>query len=211
MQDNREKCRELAARIYELDGEVYRCVGSSLGRTFTGNKETTIKSLADMMYTRPQGHLLRSELALINNMARTIPDVKDRHRLLDEYAQILKANGAELGITEPYQMFWVTGALSSFLDNTPTYLVFLTTAGTLGFQNGIATALGTISVPALTAISCGAVFMGANTYIGNAPNFMVKAIADENGIRMPSFFGYLLWSLAVLVPVFILDTLVFFL
>ena len=90
MQDNREKCRELAARIYELDGEVYRCVGSSLGRTFTGNKETTIKSLAGMMYTRPQGHLLRSELALINNMARTIPDVKDRHRLLDEYAQILK-------------------------------------------------------------------------------------------------------------------------
>ena len=108
-------------------------------------------------------------------------------------------------------MFWVTGALSSFLDNTPTYLVFLTTAGTLGFQNGIVTALGTISVPALTAISCGAVFMGANTYIGNAPNFMVKAIADENGISMPSFFGYILWSLAVLVPVFILDTLVFFL
>ena len=60
MQDNREKCRELATRIYELDGEVYRCVGSSLGRTFTGNKETTIKSLAGMMYTRPQGHLLRS-------------------------------------------------------------------------------------------------------------------------------------------------------
>ena len=124
---------------------------------------------------------------------------------------ILKANGAELGITEPYQMFWVTGALSSFLDNTPTYLVFLTTAGTLGFQSGIATTLGTVSIPALTAISCGAVFMGANTYIGNAPNFMVKAIADENGIRMPSFFGYMLWSLAVLIPVFILDTLVFFL
>ena len=63
----------------------------------------------------------------------------------------------------------------------------------------------------LEAISCGAVFMGANTYIGNAPNFMVKSIADENGIRMPSFFGYLIWSLGILVPVFIVDTLVFFL
>lgn len=124
---------------------------------------------------------------------------------------ILKANGAELGITQPFQMFWATGALSSFLDNTPTYLVFLTTAGTLGFTSGMPTALGMVSTKMLTAISCGAVFMGANTYIGNAPNFMVKAISDENGIRMPSFFGYIVWSLVFLVPVFLLDTLVFFL
>ena len=73
------------------------------------------------------------------------------------------------------------------------------------------TALGTVPVKMLEAISCGAVFLGANTYIGNAPNFMVKSIADENGIRMPSFFGYLIWSLGILVPVFIVDTLVFFL
>ena len=85
---------------------------------------------------------------------------------------LLKAHGAELGIKEPLQMFWATGALSSFLDNTPTYLVFLTTAGTLGFTSGMATTVGTVSVKMLTAISCGAVFMGANTYIGNAPNFM---------------------------------------
>lgn len=124
---------------------------------------------------------------------------------------ILKANGANLGITEPYQMFWATGLLSSFLDNTPTYLVFLTTAGALGFQNGIVTSLGTVPVKMLMAISVGAVFMGANTYIGNAPNFMVKSIADENGIRMPSFFGYLLWSLAILIPVLVLDMLIFFL
>ena len=124
---------------------------------------------------------------------------------------ILKANGAKLGITEPFQMFWTTGMLSSFLDNTPTYLVFLTTAGSLGFAEGMATALGTVPIKMLTAISAGAVFMGANTYIGNAPNFMVKSIADENGIRMPSFFGYLLWSFGILVPVFLLDTLVFFL
>ena len=124
---------------------------------------------------------------------------------------LLKSVGPNLGISEPYQMFWATGALSSFLDNTPTYLVFLTTAGTLGLTGGITTALGQIPVNLLEAISCGAVFMGANTYIGNAPNFMVKAISDENGVNMPSFFGYILWSLTFLVPVFILDMLVFFL
>ena len=124
---------------------------------------------------------------------------------------ILKANGAELGINKPFEMFWATGALSSFLDNTPTYLVFLTTAGTLAFTNGITTTLGTVPTKVLSAISCGAVFMGANTYIGNAPNFMVKAISDENGVKMPSFFGYMLWSVAFLVPVFIIDMFVFFL
>jgi Na+/H+ antiporter NhaD/arsenite permease-like protein len=124
---------------------------------------------------------------------------------------ILKENGAKLGLDTPFQMFWATGALSSFLDNTPTYLVFLTTACAEGFAGGVATSLGTIPEKMLMAISCGAVFMGANTYIGNAPNFMVKAISDENGIHMPSFFGYLLWSLAFLVPVFLLDSLIFFL
>lgn len=124
---------------------------------------------------------------------------------------ILKAKGGDLGITEPFQMFWATGLLSSFLDNTPTYLVFLTTAGSLGFTEGLITTVGTIPARMLLAISCGAVFMGANTYIGNAPNFMVKSISDENGIRMPSFFGYLLWSLSFLIPVFLLDMLIFFL
>ena len=123
---------------------------------------------------------------------------------------ILKNIGGSLGITEPLQMFWVTGMLSSFLDNTPTYLVFLTTAGAMNFSKGIATALGIVPVNMLLAISCGAVFMGANTYIGNAPNFMVKAISDENGIKMPSFFGYIIWSLCILIPVFILDALIFF-
>ena len=124
---------------------------------------------------------------------------------------LLKAVGPNLGLTEPAQMFWATGALSSFLDNTPTYLVFLTTAGTLGFTSGISTTLGTLPEKMLSAISCGAVFMGANTYIGNAPNFMVKSISDENGVNMPSFFGYMLWSVSILIPVFIIDMLVFFL
>ena len=123
---------------------------------------------------------------------------------------LLKSMGPEMGLTKPYEMFWATGLLSSFLDNTPTYLVFLTTAGTLGFTEGIATSLGVVPQQMLMAISAGAVFMGANSYIGNAPNFMVKTMSVENGIAMPSFFGYLKWSFGILIPVFLLDTLLFF-
>lgn len=123
---------------------------------------------------------------------------------------ILKAKGSELGITQDWQMFWATGALSSFLDNTPTYLVFFQTAKALGNTTGIISQIVPITESMLVAISCGAVFMGANTYIGNAPNFMVKSIAEENSIKMPSFFGYMLWSLTCLIPVFLLDTLLFF-
>ena len=100
--------------------------------------------------------------------------------------------------------FWFTGVLSSFLDNAPTYVVFFNTAG--GDPTSLMGPLG----QTLLAISCGAVFMGANTYIGNAPNFMVKAIAEENGVKMPSFCGYMLWSVAILVPTFIIVTLFFF-
>ena len=93
MQDNniREKCRELATRLYELDGEVYKSVGSSLGRTFTGDREGTIRNLSALMYTKPDGHLLRSEMALISNMARTIKDSEEKSRLMKEYDEILKA------------------------------------------------------------------------------------------------------------------------
>jgi Na+/H+ antiporter NhaD/arsenite permease-like protein len=124
---------------------------------------------------------------------------------------ILKARGGELGLAEPEHFFWVTGALSSFLDNAPTYLVFLTTAGSLGAAEGLSTSVGVIAENILLAISAGAVFMGANTYIGNAPNFMVRSIAEENDIKMPSFFGYMGWSLCCLIPLFIIDTFVFFL
>ena len=101
--------------------------------------------------------------------------------------------------------FWLSGILSSFLDNAPTYLVFFNLAG------GDAELLMGTLASTLAAISCGAVFMGANTYIGNAPNFMVKAVVEDAGIRMPSFFGYMAWSCAILVPLFVLLTFIFFL
>jgi hypothetical protein len=94
--------------------------------------------------------------------------------------------------------------LSSFLDNAPTYLVFFNTAG------GDAQVLMTTLAPTLAAISAGAVFMGANSYIGNAPNLMVKAIAEDRGIKMPSFFGYMVWSICVLIPLFIVMTFIWF-
>jgi len=124
--------------------------------------------------------------------------------------------GIPFGLSHSWHFFWSTGALSSFLDNAPTYLTFsATAAGLEGVAVGgrfLATFLerGPEAVRLLTAISCGAVFMGANTYIGNGPNFMVKAIAEENGIKMPSFFGYMVYSTAVLIPVFVIVTLVFF-
>jgi Na+/H+ antiporter NhaD/arsenite permease-like protein len=100
--------------------------------------------------------------------------------------------------------FWATGLLSSFLDNAPTYLVFFNLAG------GDAQTLMTTGATTLAAISAGAVFMGANTYIGNAPNFMVKAIAESRGVRMPSFFAYLSWSVVVLMPLFLVTGWLFF-
>lgn len=125
--------------------------------------------------------------------------------------EMLKLHGSQLGITEPWHFFWVTGALSSFLDNAPTYLVFMATGQSVAETLKIAgPAVCGVPVLHLKAISCGAVMMGANTYIGNGPNFMVKAICEENGIEMPSFFGYMLWSGLVLLPSFGLVTLLFF-
>ncbi len=138
---------------------------------------------------------------------------------------ILKAgeNGALAGLIgamkQPVHYFWITGILSSFLDNAPTYLTFFNTAlGKLHLTEAVVPQIlsGQLTDPQhleftrlLIAISVGAVFMGANTYIGNAPNFMVKAIAEQSGIRMPSFFGYMLWSVAILFPLFVVVTFVF--
>jgi Na+/H+ antiporter NhaD/arsenite permease-like protein len=119
---------------------------------------------------------------------------------------ILHARGASLGLTTPRQFFWASGLVSSFLDNAPTYVTFLAVAQSLGLPAQVAG----VSHEVLAAISTGAVFMGANTYIGNGPNFMVRAIAEERGVRMPSFGGYMLYSGAVLIPCFVLVTVVFF-
>jgi Na+/H+ antiporter NhaD/arsenite permease-like protein len=129
---------------------------------------------------------------------------------------LLNANAKSLGIAEPWQFFWATGVLSSFLDNAPTYLTFAATAAGLegipleGRYLGTFLDRGPHAHAILAAISTGAVFMGANSYIGNGPNFMVKAIAEESGVRMPSFFGYMAYSVGILVPIFVLVTLVFF-
>jgi Na+/H+ antiporter NhaD/arsenite permease-like protein len=119
---------------------------------------------------------------------------------------LLRARGAELGVREPWQFFWASGMLSSFLDNAPTYLTFLALAKGLGLPPEV------VGVPheILRAISLGSVFMGANSYIGNGPNFMVRAIAEERGVRMPSFGGYMVYSGLVLLPIFVVVTLVFF-
>jgi Na+/H+ antiporter NhaD/arsenite permease-like protein len=108
------------------------------------------------------------------------------------------------GTPSPLAYFWATGALSSFLDNAPTYLVFFNLAG------GDAQVLMKQLAPTLAAISAGAVFMGANSYIGNAPNLMVKAIVEDRGVKMPSFFGYIAWAVCILIPLFVIMSLLWF-
>jgi Na+/H+ antiporter NhaD/arsenite permease-like protein len=127
---------------------------------------------------------------------------------------ILNAKGSQLGLVHPWQYFWATGLLSSFLDNAPTYLTFASAAsGTVGTnsENLRELLLSERGAALLEAISLGSVFMGANTYIGNGPNFMVKAIAEQGGVRMPGFFGYMAYSGAVLLPLFTALTWVFLL
>ena len=120
--------------------------------------------------------------------------------------ELLRERGSELGVRQPWQFFWATGLLSSFLDNAPTYLAFLALGQGLGEPDEVAG----VRHATLTAIAVGAVAMGANTYLGNAPNFMVKSIAERAGVPMPGFLGYMLYSGAVLLPLFALITFVFF-
>jgi len=124
---------------------------------------------------------------------------------------LLSANSDALGITQPWQYFWLAGGLSSFLDNAPTYLVFTSIAAggenIAPLQDALANPMGPML---LAAVSAGSVLMGANTYIGNGPNFMVKAIADSMGYPTPSFFGYMKYSMLILVPTFVVITFLFF-
>jgi len=127
---------------------------------------------------------------------------------------LLQAKGESLGITEPWQYFWATGLLSSFLDNAPTYVTFAAmacgnVAECTSAENLHTLTTSPIGHELLVAISVGAVFMGANSYIGNGPNFMVRAIAEENGYKMPSFFGYVGWAMLILIPIFIATTFIY--
>lgn len=123
--------------------------------------------------------------------------------------QILNIRGPDLGLTEPWHFFWATGSLSSVLDNAPTYVVFFETARALSQSLGLTPAEAGVATHLLAGVSLGAVFMGAMTYIGNGPNFMVRAIAEKSGVRMPSFFGYMLYSCAILLPLFALTVFIF--
>jgi len=128
---------------------------------------------------------------------------------------LLNANGKTLGLTQPWHFFWASGVLSSFLDNAPTYLTFAATASGLSGVPLKGRYLALLlqqpeGARLLQAISVGSVCMGANSYIGNGPNFMVKAVAEEAGIRMPSFFGYMLYSVGILLPLFGVLTVLFF-
>jgi Na+/H+ antiporter NhaD/arsenite permease-like protein len=123
--------------------------------------------------------------------------------------------GMSFGVSQPWQFFWATGTLSSVLDNAPTYLAFAASAAGLQGVPAHGPFIGALALDPetsrlLAAIATGAVFMGANTYIGNAPNFMVRSIAEESGIKMPSFFGYMAYSGGILLPIFVVITLLFF-
>jgi Na+/H+ antiporter NhaD/arsenite permease-like protein len=121
---------------------------------------------------------------------------------------LLSTRGSELGVTQPMEYFFATGIFSSFLDNAPTFLCFLALGQ--GAHGVSAPEMMTAAPVILGAICAGAVFMGANTYIGNAPNFMVRAIAEQQGVKMPSFFGYMAWAAIILIPVFTIVALIFF-
>ncbi|MBN1656029.1 MAG: sodium:proton antiporter [Deltaproteobacteria bacterium] len=123
---------------------------------------------------------------------------------------LLRVRGAQLGVDHPVEFFYATGLFSSFLDNAPTFLVFLELGlGVTGLSHAAELQVGQAAA-ILGAISAGAVFMGANTYIGNAPNFMVRSISEAQGVKMPSFFGFMLWAIVILLPIFTLLAVLFF-
>lgn len=187
-----------------------------------GAREAVVAALAGIAYLGSREHRQRNEFGfapmievavLFAGIFITMAPALELLNAWSEGARTVA--GVRFGITEPWQFFWASGALSSVLDNAPTYLVFAASAAGLHALPAHGPYIGALAQdPAaarlLAAIATGAVFMGANTYIGNAPNFMVKAIAEENGIRMPSFFGYMAYSGAILVPIYLLLTFLFF-
>lgn len=169
-------------------------------------REIAIVTLAGLSLWRTPGAVRRANRFTAGPMVEVAVLFAGIFLTMLPAVELLRTRGGELGVRDPWQFFWATGLLSSFLDNAPTYVTFLALAQGLGLAHEV------VGMPAalLAAISVGAVAMGANTYIGNAPNFMVKAIAEDAGVTMPSFLGFLRYSGAVLVPLFLLVTVVFF-
>jgi Na+/H+ antiporter NhaD/arsenite permease-like protein len=169
-------------------------------------RELAMVALAALSWLRTSEHILHANHFTLHPILEVAVVFLGIFMTMIPALNILRARGAELGVNHAWQYFWATGALSSFLDNAPTYLTFLA----LGQGQNLTPEVVGVPHAILEAISVGAVFMGANSYIGNGPNFMVRSIAESRGIKMPSFGGYMLYSGAILIPVFLIVTLVFF-
>jgi len=169
-------------------------------------REIAMVALATMSWLRTSEHVHHANHFTLHPIIEVAVIFLGIFATMIPALNLLRARGAELGVNHAWQYFWATGALSSFLDNAPTYLTFLA----LGQGQHLTPEVVGVPHRILEAISVGAVFMGANSYIGNGPNFMVRSIAESRGIKMPSFGGYMLYSGAILIPVFVLVTLVFF-
>ncbi len=182
--------------------------GIVIAAAFLGSpwREAVMIALAALSYVRTPASLHKANHFSLDPIIEVAVIFAGIFATMIPALDILRARGAELGVTQPWHFFWASGSLSSFLDNAPTYLTFLALAQGQGFAPDV---VG-VSHRILTAISLGSVFMGANSYIGNGPNFMVRSIAESRGVRMPSFGGYLVYSGSILIPVFILVTIVFF-
>jgi Na+/H+ antiporter NhaD/arsenite permease-like protein len=172
----------------------------------TPAREAALIALAGLSWWRTPGEIRRANGFTAGPMVEVAVLFAGIFLTMLPALYLLRLRGGELGVREPWHFFWATGSLSSFLDNAPTYLVFLALAQGLRQADDV---VG-VSHAVLAGISVGAVAMGANTYIGNAPNFMVKSIAEGARVRMPSFFGYMLYSGGVLVPLFVVVTWLFF-
>ncbi len=191
-------------------------LGSGGAPWLTGLQETAMIAIAMAAYTTTPAHLRAANRFRFGPIIEVAVLFAGIFVTMAPALLLLNQNAASLPVRDPWQFFWASGLLSSFLDNAPTYLTFAAAACGL---DGVALEgrylaeylqLGTKAAETLAAIACGAVFMGANSYIGNGPNFMVKAIAEESGVRMPSFFGYMAYSSAILLPIFALATFLFF-
>jgi Na+/H+ antiporter NhaD/arsenite permease-like protein len=169
-------------------------------------REGAMVVLAILSWLRTSGHIRHANHFSLHPMLEVAAVFAGIFLTMVPALDILRAHGTMLGVRQPWHFFWATGALSSLLDNAPTYLAFLALGQGLHLPGDV------VGVPhdILAAMSTGAVFMGATSYIGNGPNFMVRSIAEARGVRMPSFGGYLLYSGAVLIPVCIVVTIVFF-